>query len=159
MGSDDPGRLIGPDGEAWPEAHADFEDEVVRLVNLERARGGNCGARGSFPPSGPLRMHPILRTVARAHSKDMAVRAFFAHTNPDGATPFDRIRAAGYVGSPQGENIAAGQRTPAAVMMSWMGSDGHCANILNPSYRDIGVGYTTGGRYGTLWTQVFGGGR
>jgi uncharacterized protein YkwD len=156
----DPGRLVGPDGIAWTEEAASFEDRVVALVNAERSRGGDCRSAGSFPPSAPLVVNEQLRAAARAHSLDMKARDFFDHVNPDGETPYDRIGKAGYDGGlPQGENIAAGQRTPEEVVASWMSSDGHCSNILEPRYAEIGVGFVLGGRFGTLWTQVFGGGR
>jgi uncharacterized protein YkwD len=156
----DPGRLVGPGGVPWTEEAAAFEDRVVALVNAERARGGDCRSAGTFPASGPLVMEDVLRDVARAHSLDMEARRYFDHNNPDGESPFDRIRDAGYSGGfPQGENIAAGQRTPEEVVAAWMSSDGHCSNILEPQYKEIGVGFVAGGRFGTLWTQVFGGGR
>jgi uncharacterized protein YkwD len=86
----------------------------------------------------------------------MAARAYFSHTSPDGRTFGQRIRAAGWAGGALAENIAAGQSDAVAVMKDWMGSAGHRANILNCTYRNIGVGYATGGRYGTYWTQAFG---
>ncbi len=122
------------------------EQAVLTLVNSERAKAG-CAA---------LTANSTLTSVARAHSADMAKRNYFSHTNPDGASPFDRMRAAGYNGRLMGENIAAGYRTAAAVMQGWMNSSGHRANILRCGYREIGIGFVTGGSYGTYWTQVFG---
>ncbi len=122
------------------------EQAVLTLVNSERAKAG-CSA---------LTANSTLASVARAHSADMAARRYFSHTNPDGKSPFDRMRAAGYSGRLMGENIAAGYRTAAAVMEGWMNSSGHRANILNCGYREIGVGFATGGSFGTYWTQVFG---
>ena len=123
---------------------AGFEDEVLRLVNENRAKGWNCDAEGMFPAAGPLTMIPTLRCSARLHSKDMADRMFFAHNSPDGENPGTRMKEAGYVGSGWGENIARGQRTPAEVVMGWMDSDGHCSNIMNASFNQIGVGYFAG---------------
>ena len=85
----------------------------------------------------------------------MALRNYFSHTSLDGRSPWDRIEAQGYTAG-SGENIAAGQSTPAAVMDAWMKSTGHRANILNCSSRAIGVGIGRGGSYGTYWTQDFG---
>jgi uncharacterized protein YkwD len=95
-----------------------------------------------------------LRAAANAHSRDMARRRFCAHVNPDGVTPEERMRAAGYP-RPGGENVAQGQPNPHAVMTAWMKSPGHRANILNPDFATIGVGveFGTGGPY---WTQNFG---
>ncbi|MFF4958906.1 sigma-70 family RNA polymerase sigma factor [Streptomyces sp. NPDC001222] len=131
-----------------PQAQATPRDtaaQVVALVNKERAAAG-CG---------PLTENGQLGQAAQAHSDDMAARNFFAHTNPDGADPGQRISAAGYRWSTYGENIAEGQQTPEAVMNSWMNSPGHRANILNCSFKEIGVGVHRGSG-GPWWTQDFG---
>ncbi|GAA3148290.1 sigma-70 family RNA polymerase sigma factor [Streptomyces rectiviolaceus] len=122
-----------------------YSEEVTRLANAERAKSG-CG---------PLTLNSKLGNAAQGHSDDMAERDFFDHTNPDGEDPGDRVTAAGYKWSTYGENIAAGQRTPAAVMDSWMNSSGHRANILNCSFKEIGIGYRQGSG-GPWWTQNFG---
>ncbi|OXY91317.1 sigma-70 family RNA polymerase sigma factor [Streptomyces diastatochromogenes] len=124
---------------------SDTVTQVVALVNKERAAAG-CG---------PLTEDPQLEKAAQGHSDDMAARNFFDHTNPDGADPGQRITAAGYRWSTYGENIAQGQQTPQAVMDSWMNSPGHRANILNCSFKDIGVGVHKGSG-GPWWTQDFG---
>ncbi|MCX5192725.1 sigma-70 family RNA polymerase sigma factor [Streptomyces sp. NBC_00249] len=119
--------------------------QVVALVNSERAAAG-CG---------PLKEDSQLRTAAQGHSDDMAARDFFSHTNPDGADPGARTTASGYRWSTYGENIAKGQQTAQSVMDSWMKSPGHRANILNCSFKDIGVGIHQGAG-GPWWTQNFG---
>lgn len=158
-----PGPSDVPEGPAcadvadWAPAWAQLELDVLALVNEVRAQGANCGSKGAFGPAGPLTMHPALRCAARKHSADMAARNFFDHINPDGETPWDRMGKAGYGGySAAGENIAAGSPDAAGTMEQWMTSDGHCANIMSPDFEHIGVGYSTGGQYGHLWTQVFG---
>ncbi|MEU2714255.1 sigma-70 family RNA polymerase sigma factor [Streptomyces sp. NPDC007205] len=128
-----------------PAQPTDTVDQVVALVNKERAAAG-CG---------PLAEDPQLQKAAQGQSDDMAARHFFDHTNPDGADPGQRITAAGYRWSTYGENIAQGQQTAAAVMDSWMNSPGHRANILNCSFKDIGVGVHKG-TGGPWWTQDFG---
>ncbi|MBV2354074.1 sigma-70 family RNA polymerase sigma factor [Streptomyces sp. J2-1] len=120
--------------------------QVVALVNKERSKAG-CG---------PVAENADLDQAARGHSDDMAARNFFEHSNPDGADPGKRITAAGYRWSTYGENIAKGQPTPASVMDSWMNSPGHRANILNCSFKEIGVGVHNGGSGGPWWTQDFG---
>ncbi|MEV2253545.1 sigma-70 family RNA polymerase sigma factor [Streptomyces sp. NPDC050147] len=136
-----------PQAPQAPQAPAgnSYGAEVTRLANAERAKSG-CG---------PLTLNSKLNDAAQGHSDDMAERDFFDHTNPDGKDPGDRTTAAGYKWTTYGENIAAGQRTPAAVMDSWMNSSGHRANILNCSFKEIGVGYRQGGG-GPWWTQNFG---
>ncbi|GGT71636.1 CAP domain-containing protein [Actinomadura citrea] len=119
--------------------------QVVSLTNAERAKNG-CGA---------LTVDSRLQAAAQGHSDDMVARDFFDHTDPSGKNPGDRITAAGYRWSTYGENIAYGQRTPAAVMSAWMNSSGHRANILNCRFKNIGVGVTL--KSGTpYWTQNFG---
>ncbi|MFF4366892.1 sigma-70 family RNA polymerase sigma factor [Streptomyces sp. NPDC001594] len=126
-------------------APAGVVGQVIALVNSERAAAG-CG---------PLKEDAQLDRAAQGHSDDMARRGFFDHTNPDGAGPGDRTTAAGYRWSTYGENIARGQQTAQDVMDSWMKSPGHRANILNCSFKDIGVGMHPGAG-GPWWTQNFG---
>jgi uncharacterized protein YkwD len=141
----------------WDPAWTAFEDEVLELVNANRAMGWNCDAEGQFAATAPLTMNPFLRCAARLHSKDMNDRDFFAHDNPDGDGPSERIDATGYVGGTWGENIAMGQATPQQVVSGWMESDGHCANIMRPSFTEIGVGFVQGAtRRDLYWTQTFG---
>ncbi|WP_223731652.1 CAP domain-containing protein, partial [Streptomyces purpurogeneiscleroticus] len=118
--------------------------QILSLVNKERDKAG-CA---------PLTADPALTDLAQSFSEDMARRDFFAHTDPDGATPWDRAKTAGITGL-GGENIARGQTTPKAVMASWMNSPGHRANILNCTYRTLGVGLQQSPT-GPWWTQDFG---
>ncbi|MFI6125019.1 CAP domain-containing protein [Streptomyces sp. NPDC051064] len=117
---------------------------VLTLVNQERAKVG-CS---------PVTTSASLTALAQDFSEDMAARDFFGHTDPDGATPWDRAAAAG-VQSLGGENIARGQADAQAVMDAWMNSDGHRANILNCDYKTLGVGVHLGSG-GPWWTQDFG---
>jgi len=157
-----------PDGEtcaateSWDPAWVEFEEEVLRLTNEARAEGADCGAEGTFGAADPLTMSPILRCSARLHSMDMGEQGYFAHDSQDGRSPFDRMADAGYMGRQMGENIAKGQQTPEEVVNGWIDSDGHCANIMNPGYTEIGVGYWEGEpenmffNGNKLWTQNFG---
>lgn len=135
---------------SWPSADASLEEQVLDLVNERRAQGATCGGQ-SFGPAPALDMEPALQEAARGHSYDMVVRDFFSHTNESGESPGDRIDALGYEWSGWGENIAAGQTTAESVMQSWMSSPGHCRNIMNPDFEEIGVGF-----HMNHWTQVFG---
>ncbi|WP_133150814.1 CAP domain-containing protein, partial [Frankia canadensis] len=123
-----------------------FATAVVAATNQQR-RAAGCG---------DLTVDAVLTSVAQAHSADMATANYFSHNSQDGRTPFDRITAAGFSFSVAAENIAAGQRDPAAVMQAWMNSPGHRANILNCALTRIGVGVANGGTYGVYWTQDFG---
>ncbi|MFD8416803.1 CAP domain-containing protein [Streptomyces sp. NPDC059650] len=126
------------------DGHSAEEAAVVTLVNQARARAG-CG---------PVRANPPLAALAAAFSKDMAVRGFFDHTDPDGNTPWDRATNAGISGL-GGENIARGQGDAQAAMNAWMNSPGHKANILNCEFRTLGVGVHVAAG-GPWWTQDFG---
>lgn len=142
------------DTEDWDEAWSQLEEDILIIVNEERAKGATCGGE-SYPPIHPLKMDPALRCAARLHSKDMVDRDFFSHDNPSDESPWDRIDAAGYEGNASGENIAAGNGTAAATMNQWMNSPGHCSNIMSKA-NFIGVGYYPGGDYRHMWTQTFG---
>ncbi|MFE4976733.1 CAP domain-containing protein [Kitasatospora sp. NPDC056651] len=121
-----------------------YAQQVVDLVNVQRAKAG-CG---------PVSAEPRLASAAQSHSDDMANRNYFDHASPEGEHADHRIEAAGYSWSTWGENIARGQKDPAAVMDAWMNSPGHRANILNCSFNQLGVGVRTGAN-GPWWTQVF----
>lgn len=138
-------RTTSPPLTLGPGAPTADEAEVIRLMNVERVEAG-CHA---------LAIHPLLTQVARAHSQGMSVTGGFKHNSQDGRTPFQRLTAVGYDYLVAGENIAAGQPTPAAVMRAWLDSPEHKANILDCRFSQIGVGkaYVAGSQYGTYWTQ------
>lgn len=118
-----------------------YEQEVIRLTNEERSAGG-CG---------PLTNNGNLHAAALAHSVDMAENDYFSHTSRDGSSMVDRVERQGYRWRSLAENIAAGYRSPAAVVEGWMNSSGHRANIMNCSLTEIGVGF-----HSYYWTQNFG---
>jgi len=119
-----------------------YEQEVIRLVNAERAKYGLSALTEDWE----------LSRVARYKSQDMHDNRYFAHNSPTYGTPFQMMRAFGLSYRAAGENIAMGYATPAAVVAGWMASEGHRANILSGSYTKIGVGYVADGHY---WTQQF----
>ncbi|MDF9869864.1 CAP domain-containing protein [[Kitasatospora] papulosa] len=136
-----------PTGKATPSSSpsaTSAQAAVLALVNQERAKVGCSPVTTSAP----------LTALAQDFSEDMAARDFFGHTDPDGATPWDRASAAGVQGL-GGENIARGQADAQAVMDAWMNSEGHRANILNCDYKTLGVGVHLGSG-GPWWTQDFG---
>lgn len=124
------------------EAVLAYENEVIRLVNVQRSQNGLS----------PLTANWELSRVARYKSQDMADNRYFSHTSPTYGTPFQMMKSFGLRFRTAGENIAYGQRTPQAVVNAWMNSSSHRANILNASSTQIGVGYVAGGNY---WTQMF----
>lgn len=122
-----------------------FQNRVVQLTNAERAK---VGLR-------PLKMNWELQRCARVKSEDMRNRNYFAHNSPSYGSPFTMMKSFGINYSTAGENIAAGQQTPEAVVASWMKSPGHRANILKAEYAEIGCGVAFGGSYKVYWTQQF----
>ncbi|MEZ5316895.1 MAG: CAP domain-containing protein [Vicinamibacterales bacterium] len=136
-----------------------FEAEVLTLVNQRRAAGASCGGTW-YPPAGALVVNSDLHAAARGHSDDMAAQNYYSHTSLDGRSPFQRVADAGYTSTTYvGENIAAGVSTPEAVVEAWMGSVGHCQNIMNAGFHSTGVGfaYNASATYRWYWTQDFGG--
>lgn len=118
-----------------------YEQEVVRLVNAERASYG-------LPA---LSIRADLCQYARVKSQDMHDSGYFSHTSPNYGSPFDMMKSFGITYSHAGENIAMGYSTPEAVVSAWMNSEGHRANILSASYTELGVGYVADGGYWTQW--------
>lgn len=132
---------------------------MLAAVNAHRRSGATCGARGSFPAATELTWNAALTQAAVVHSDDMVARNFFSHTGSNGSSAGDRATAAGYSWRSVGENIAAGQPSIAVVVDGWMKSDGHCANLMNATFRDIGVACVAGNAnttYRTYWSQELG---
>lgn len=141
----------------------EYEQEVLALINEQRIAGATCGALGEFPRVPRLEMNQKLRRAARTHSLWMG-RNSVSHKSsggPIGDTPDQRMERAGYRGWwALGENVAAGQTSPAEVVADWMESERHCANIMNPDFTEVGIGYAyVEGTYWTYWTQDFGAGQ
>jgi len=126
---------LGPDSDADP--------ELVLFVELMNDHRESVGCPR-------LAWNDEVAAVAEAHSVDMVERDFFAHTNPDGDSPFDRLRNAGIAYSSAAENIAWGYHTASAVLDGWLNSSGHKANIENCSLTEHGVGL-----YQSRWTHLF----
>jgi uncharacterized protein YkwD len=116
-----------------------FQAAVMAEVNRRRASAQSCGSRGAFAAAGSLHWNDILFRVAAAHANDMVTNNFFAHTGSSGSSVSARINAIGYAWASVGENIAAGQPTVSRVVDAWMGSDGHCANLMNPAMEEFAV--------------------
>ncbi|MCR5653371.1 MAG: CAP domain-containing protein [Ruminococcus sp.] len=124
------------------EFNDEYEAEVIRLVNAERAKNGLSALSKD---SGAV-------NVARVRAKEIATS--FSHTRPDGRSCFTAASDLGVAYKTAGENIAYGYATPAQVVNGWMNSEGHSKNILSASYSKIGVGcYSSNGVL--YWSQFF----
>jgi uncharacterized protein YkwD len=131
-------------------AEQDHAADLARELELTNAARQAAGLE-------PLVLSPQLSDAAQRYTQVLASGSCFEHTC--GAVPnfADRIGLTGYAGwSAIAENIAAGYPTPEAVVAGWLASPGHRANILSPSYQEIGIGVVSGGAYGMYWTQEFG---
>jgi uncharacterized protein YkwD len=132
---------------------------ALQLVNDVRARGTRCGNR-SFVPVRPVKLSGTLAGVASAHAVDMAVHTYFEHVDLAGQSPADRVRAIGYREKLVGENIAYGPKTVDEVVQGWLDSPGHCENIMDPRFAEMGIGVALGrspsssSRHGLYWVQV-----
>lgn len=122
-----------------------YENQVITLVNQERARRGLV----------KLTKNSTMCYVARLKSQDMISRNYFSHISPTYGSPFTMMQHFGIRFSAAGENIAYGQQSPQAVMTAWMNSPGHRANILSASYNQIGVGCAKKSNGQLYWTQEF----
>ena len=147
---------LGPTTQQTINACMDEADkQMLTLVNNARAQTRSCGTE-SYQSAPALAWNCQLENAATAHSESMADNNYFSHTGQDGSSPGDRITAAGYNWRTYGENIAAGYRDAESVMDGWLTSPGHCANLMNSRFKDIGVGVVNGtGTYGIYWTQNF----
>lgn len=128
---------------------------ALDLINSEREAHG-CA---------PLALNDKLTEAAERQSRQMATRHFFSHTDPDGTTPAQRVKATGYIYQMVGENIVADTDEADDAVAAWMNSPGHRANILTCAFRETGIAVYdqdddapvsgVSGAYRAYWTQVF----
>ena len=126
--------------DADPTAYVpDKENEVIRLVNNERAKAGVA----------PLEMDLSLMQSCNIRAEELTIK--FDHVRPNGASCFSVIA---FESKASGENIAKGQTDASSVMATWMNSKGHRDNILSPNFTHIGVGYLLQNNT-AYWVQLF----
>jgi uncharacterized protein YkwD len=134
---------------------ARVEREVLARVNAARAEPRRCGAT-AYTAAAPVALSATLSRIAAGHSAAMAARDVLAHQDPDGSTPADRVRRGGYRARVVGENVASGVPTAAEVVAGWLASPGHCANIMDARFTEMGIAYLVAPRSGgaIYWTQL-----
>jgi hypothetical protein len=123
--------------------------EVIRLTNVQRVANG----------LNPLNESTILDAAALAKGNDMLAKGYWAHFAPDGTSPWSFFLSFGYKYSYAGENLARDFPDAASAVNAWMNSPSHRENMLNPNYRDIGIGVVEGNLAGadtTIIVQFFG---
>ncbi|MBD5542939.1 MAG: hypothetical protein HDR01_01515 [Lachnospiraceae bacterium] len=132
-----------PDQSEEDSTEASFAEQVVKLVNEERAKAG----------LNPVTLDKEIEAAALIRAKE--IQSSFSHTRPNGSSFSTVLKEQGIRYSGAGENIAWGQISPEAVMEAWMNSDGHRANILNPKFTKLGVGYDQSAKGRNYWVQLF----
>jgi uncharacterized protein YkwD len=130
---------------------------VLDLVNQARAAPRSCGNR-KFNAARPVRWNDTLAEASRLHAEDMARYNYFSHSGRDGSNPAQRVERAGYRYRSTGENIAAGPMKPEDAVAGWIKSPGHCANLMNPAFTEMGAAFAVDRRseMGVYWSQAFG---
>lgn len=128
---------------------------ALQLVNEARARGAKCGTR-VFGPAPAMSLSGTLAGVASGHAIDMAEHNYFEHVDLAGKSPADRVRAVGFKEKLVGENIAYGPGSVEEVVQGWLDSPGHCENIMDPRFAQMGIAYSAGrtSRHGLYWVQL-----
>jgi uncharacterized protein YkwD len=128
---------------------------ALQLINDVRARGTRCGER-SFASAPPVTLSWTLTTVALGHATDMADHGYFEHEDLAGQSPADRVRPVGYHEKLVGENIAYGPQSVEEVVQGWLDSPGHCENIMDPRFAEMGIALAQGhaSRHGLYWVQL-----
>jgi uncharacterized protein YkwD len=131
---------------------------ILAATNRARATARTCGTQ-YFAAAPPLTSNMALDRAAQAHSSEMAALRYFSHEGKDGSTVGERATRAGYAWQHIGENIASGMRTPDEAVAGWVASPGHCANLMNAGFTELGSGFAESRDPETaivFWTQVFG---
>jgi uncharacterized protein YkwD len=147
---------FGKDAVVARDSNSTVRARVVDLVNEARSRPRRCGSE-RFAAAPPLSISRKLTDAAEDHARDMVRKKFFDHRGSNGSQPKDRVLRAGYQPKLSGENIALGPESAEEVVAGWLDSPGHCANIMEARFAEIGVGLAIGKKRGQIyWVQTFG---
>ena len=129
--------------------------DILRRINAYRTAGATCGSR-RMEPAPPLEWDEALQRAAEVQVRDIAPRGTVSHDGSDGSDVGERVRRQGYVWGLVGENAAAGRSTAAATLEQWMGSPGHCSNLMGAGFRHVAVAgvQAPGTAYTSYWIMV-----
>jgi uncharacterized protein YkwD len=133
-----------------------FSDRMLELLNAARSVARNCGAT-AFPAVGPLVWNTQTEQAARTQAEYLQQNNLFTHDGAGGSTVGSRLTATGYVWRSVGENIAAGFPDLETTVKGWFDSEGHCINLMNAAYTDLGIAGVLGNStntYKTYWGMV-----
>jgi len=142
-------------GQPSNDARDAFAETFLDAINTARSSSRACGNR-TYSAAPPITWNEQLAVAASKHANEMARYNYFSHTGTDGLSVGDRVKAQGYRWRAVGENIAAGRPTIEATVDDWLQSPGHCANIMNPAFSEMGAARAEdgGADYGVYWTLV-----
>jgi uncharacterized protein YkwD len=151
---------------------AALKDEYLNIINQARSRNQTCGSRGYFTATTSLRWSDKLYSSAYEHSYDMATSNTFSHEGSGEVSDLtgvreggksivpERLESYGYKWNRYAENIGAGTdiETSEKIVSQLLASDGHCANIMNPLLKEVGMAMVKNSntKYVYYWTQNFG---
>jgi len=142
-----------------PAAHeaGDIGRRMLALTNTARAHPRRCGPT-PYAAAPPLAPSTTLTQVALSYARDMATWGYMDHTGRDGSTPAQRITRSGYRWREVGENLASGVMSAEEVVAGWLASPEHCANLMDPLYRQMGVAFAVNQHdaRGVYWAMEFG---
>lgn len=149
--------IAAPFSAPAPQAAGSIANQVLRLVNDARLQGHVCG-RTRYAPARALQLSAALTRAALGHADDMLQEGYFEHTGSNGSSPAQRVAATGYRYRRVGENIALGPESAAEAVRGWLASPGHCQNIMDPGFVDMGVAFAVSrsGEPRIYWVQDFG---
>ncbi len=136
---------------------AHIQQRMANIVSQARSHSRQCGAT-KYSVANTVFWNSKLASAAEAHSKDMAQHNFLSHFGSDGSSAEDRVLITNYAYEKLAENIAGGHETSTSVINAWLNSSEHCANLMNPSMREIGA-YCSKNHHSdhkTYWTLVMG---
>jgi hypothetical protein len=122
---------------------------VLSMLTNEERQSQNLGT---------LTVSPILNQAAEMKANDMATKGYFAHTSPEGKTPWFWLEKVGYKYQYAGENLAVNFNDSKDVTVAWMQSPTHKANIVKGNYTEMGTGVARGtyeGRETIFVAQVY----
>ncbi len=148
--------IVQPVSAQTPKTENINKQKLLTLVNQYRKKGSNCGEK-YYPPGKPVVWNNILQKAAKNHSKYMNKIDSLTHFElqdsiPEftGTSPFERVENVGYKADARVENIAKGYPSEKEVMEGWIKSPGHCTNIMDKDFKEMGID-----KIGNYWTQVF----
>ena len=128
--------------------------DMLAAVNSARSVGRRCGST-LYGAAKPVTWDDRIAAAALRHSGDMAAKDFFSHIGSDSSSAGDRLTDEGYPWISYGENISVGHSSVTDTIQALLASAGHCANIMNPRFTQIGAAFAQGLHHGSpviYWT-------